>query len=149
MRPLIRKTPEFVPTENTDTVKALKGANVTMALQAVVMFALFLSPTTQFSRPVTPTYPWWLSVSFGGVEVWDLVFPVAAALLVYSTATLRGMTLSHLFSFVVWFSLGMLWLLGGLILGQTGYLFAPGLFAIFVAALHLSVMNGWRAEGVR
>lgn len=148
MRIRIREAPSAKKTEDTDIVKALKSANITMALQAVVMSVLFLLPSTTFQRPVSPPDPWWLSVAFGGVEIWDFVFPVVAVLLFASNWKLKRMTLAHIVAFGAWFSLGVLWMVGDLLLGQQNYLFVAGLFSLFVSALHLSVIRGWRAEGV-
>lgn len=135
--------------EPAKTITMLRMFNFVTILQLVVMALLFIGPAGRFMRPTTPPDPWWLSLTFSpGFELWDLLFVVAAGLLVYSTIKLRWVVFSHLFAAVSWGLLGLLWVLGFYVTDPPGYLLGAGLFAIFIASQHVAIAGVWKAEGV-
>lgn len=136
-------------TEPTGTIIALRGFNIITILQALMMTLLFAGPVDSFLRPSTPPDPIWLSLAFGEhMELWDVAFPVMAIMILYSTIRLKLMTVSHGFSAAVWGLLGGLWIVGSYLSGSPSYLLGAGLFALFIASQHISMIGIWRSEGV-
>ena len=147
-RGLERETDKGRP-EQAETVRALRGFNIITILQAVVMTLLFAGPTDSFLRPTTPPDPLWVSLAFGEhLEIWDLAFPAVAIMILFSTVKLKLMTLSHGLSASVWGTLGGLWVAGSMLTEGPSYLFGAGLFALFIASQHISLVGIWRSEGV-
>lgn len=136
-------------TEPAETIRALRGFNIITILQASVMFILFIGSTDGFLRPTTPPDPWWISLGLGPrFELWDVLFPLVAVTIAYATWKLKWMTIAHTFSATIWGLLGSLWIIGSYASDMSDYLFGAGLFAIFIAAQHISLVAVWRAEGV-
>lgn len=132
---------------DVESLSALKSMNYIMALQAAVLGINFLGPTNIFLRPTTPPDDWWLTFTYFGVELWDILFPLGAIILVVCTAILRRISMAHGFLAFVWGTLGVVWSIGGLMNSPTHY-FGVGLISIFISALHISIIRLWRAEGV-
>lgn len=130
-----------------ETIQSLKRANVTLALQSIALTLLFWLPSEAFMRPVTPPDSRWISLSFGWFEVWDVAFLIGAAALLLATSSLTGVSYAHAYLGVCWFLLGTVWVIGGLMVAPT-YLFGAGVFALFIAAQHGSLIWVWKAEGV-
>lgn len=130
-----------------ETIKSLKQVNFGMALQALMLSVLFWGPSSAFLRPTTPPDSIWLSLSYGNFEVWDFAFPIGTFMLLLATVTLSGMARAHLFMALCWLTLGALWIIGGWIAAPS-YLFVAGIFALFIASQHASIIRAWRAEGV-
>lgn len=132
---------------DVESLSALKSMNYLMALQAAVLGINFLGPTNIFLRPISPPDDWWLTFTYLGVELWDILFPLGAITLVVCTAILRNVSVAHGFMALIWGALGVVWSVGGVINSPTHY-FGVGLISIFISALHISMIRLWRAEGV-
>ena len=132
---------------DVESLSALKSMNYLMALQAAVIGFFFLGPGGFFLRPTSPPDDWWLTLTYLGVELWDLLFPLGAIILVVCTAILRRMTMAHGLMALVWGLLGVVWSIGGVMNSPT-YYFGVGIISIFISALHISIIRLWRAEGV-
>ena len=132
---------------DVESVSALKSMNYLMALQAAVIGLFFLGPADFFLRPTSPPDDLWLTLTYFGVEVWDILFPLGAIILVVCTAILRRVSMAHGFLALVWGVLGVVWSIGGVMNSPTHY-FGVGIISIFISALHISIIRLWRAEGV-
>lgn len=132
---------------DVESVSALKSINYLMALQAAVIGFFFLGPNDFFLRPTSPPDEPWLTLTYFGVELWDVLFPLGAIILVVCTAILRRITIAHGFMALVWGMLGVAWSIGGVVNSPSHY-FGVGIIGIFVSALHISIIRLWRAEGV-
>lgn len=130
-----------------ETIKAMKKVNIVMAFQGIVLSMLFWSPASTFLRPTSPPDSYWLSLSYGSWEVWDFAFIISAILLLVATSTLTWVSQAHMFMALCWASLGILWIVGGILAAPT-YLFGTGVFAVFIASQHAAQVQVWRAEGV-
>ena len=132
---------------DVESLSALKSMNYLLALQAAVIGFFFLGPANFFLRPTSPPDDLWLTLTYFGVELWDLLFPLGAIILVVCTAILRRMTMAHGLMALVWGMLGVVWSIGGVINSPSHY-FGVGIVSIFISALHISIIRLWRAEGV-
>ena len=132
---------------DVESLSALKSMNYLMALQAAVIGFFFLGPANFFLRPTSPPDDLWLTLTYFGVELWDILFPLGAIILVVCTAILRRVSMAHGFLALVWGVLGVVWSIGGVINSPSHY-FGVGIISIFISALHISIIRLWRAEGV-
>lgn len=130
-----------------ETIQALKRQNFTMALQSLALTLLFWLPNETFMRPVTPPDSRWISLSWGWFELWDVAFLIGAVLLLFATSSLTWISQAHAYLGICWFTLGLVWVIGGLMVAPT-YLFGAGIFALFIAAQHGALIWVWKAEGV-
>lgn len=129
------------------TVTALKSINFIMVIQTFVVGLLMLGPEDLFLQPVSPPDEWWLAPAVAGFSLWEASFILGAALLTLATATLKGITFSHLFLAASWLVLGISWTIGGIIYAPS-YLFGVGILAVFTGLWHIALAGVWRAEGV-
>lgn len=132
---------------DVESLSALKSMNYLMALQSAVIGLFFLGPNDFFLRPTSPPDDSWLTFTYLGVELWDILFPLGATILAACTAILRRITMAHGFMALVWGTLGAVWSIGGVINSPSHY-FGVGIVSIFLSALHISMIRLWRAEGV-
>ena len=132
---------------DVESLSALKSVNYIMALQAAIIGLFFLGPSNFFLRPTSPPDDSWLTFTYFGVELWDILFPLGAITLAVCTAILRRISMAHGFMALVWGMLGVIWSIGGLMNSPSHY-FGVGLVSIFISALHISIIRLWRAEGV-
>lgn len=132
---------------DVESVSALKSINYLMSLQAAVIGLFFLGPADFFLRPTSPPDDSWLTFTYFGVELWDVLFPLGAIVLAVCTAVLKRISMAHGFMALVWGMLGGVWSIGGLMNSPSHY-FGVGIVSIFISALHISIIRLWRAEGV-
>ena len=132
---------------DVESLSALKSMNYIMALQAAAIGLVFLGPNDFFLRPTSPPDDSWITLTYLGVELWDVLFPLGAIILVVCTAILRRVSMAHGLLALIWGTLGVVWSIGGVINSPTHY-FGVGIISIFISALHISIIRLWRAEGV-
>ena len=132
---------------DVESLSALKSINYLMALQAAVIGLFFLGPADFFLRPTSPPDDSWITFTYLGVELWDILFPLGAIVLAVCTAVLKRISMAHGFMALVWGMLGGVWSIGGLMNSPSHY-FGVGIVSIFISALHISIIRLWRAEGV-
>lgn len=130
-----------------ETIRAMKKVNYLMAFQGIALSMLFWGPSSAFMRPMTPPESPWLSLSYGGFEVWDFAFIIASVLLMVATSSLSWVGRAHMLMAACWGLLGVLWIIGGILAAPT-YLFGTGVFSLFIASQHAAQVAAWRAEGV-
>lgn len=133
-------------TFQSPSVTALKSVNLIMAIMAATVGVLMLGPNDLFLQPTTPPDDWWLSPTIGMFDLWEILFVLGAILLMISTTLLKRIIVAHTLLGLTWFSLGLLWTIGG-ILNSPSYLFGVGILGIFMALQHVGLIGLWRAEG--
>lgn len=128
-----------------ESISALRMLNVVSILQAAVMGWIFLSPTGMFTRPTHPPDPWWIAPVLYGIELWGVLFPIAAVFMIYATWTMKKLIPAHLFMAIVWGTFGMTWTIGGLT-PNSSYPFYIGVVSLFLATHHVTMIRFWKVE---
>ena len=126
---------------------ALSAMNFVLAGSSFVMAVLFWSPPDFFLRPATPPNEIWLSLVLGGVELWDVMFPLAALALVLSTLFHRKLATAHAIAAASWGLMGITWAFHGMVNAPTEF-FGVGVLGIFMAAIHVVSIRLWSVERV-
>ena len=129
------------------TVAALQRLGTVMAVMTIAFGGLFIGSNSMFIKPKTPPDEWWLSLTFGGVEVWDVVFPLAGAMLFICVSKMKHVRTAHILTGSVWVALGLVWSIGGIIHSPSPF-FGVGIVALFVGTIHALLAQIYFFEGV-
>lgn len=127
--------------------KALDSLNYFLAATSGLMAFLFWGPPEFFPRPTTPPNEVWLSLSYMGFEIWDVMFPISAVFLFLSTAFYTKLGTAHALAAFTWGSLGLLYSIHGIFFPPTEF-FAFGIMALFCSVIHVNAIRIWSAERI-
>lgn len=129
------------------TVSALQRLGLVMAVMTIAFGGLFVGPNPMLVKPKTPPDEWWLSLTFGGVELWDVAFPLAGLMLLASVYRMKHVRAAHILTGSVWVALGLIWSIGGIIHNPSPF-FGVGIMALFVGTIHALLAQIYFFEGV-
>lgn len=129
------------------TVSALQRLGLVMAVMTIAFGGLFIGSPPMLVKPKTPPDEWWLSLTFGGVELWDVAFPLAGLVLLASVCRMKHVRTAHILTGSVWVALGLIWSIGGIIHNPSPF-FGVGIMALFVGTIHALLAQIYFFEGV-
>lgn len=130
------------------TIAALQRVGVLMSMKMMIFGLLFIGPQSFLLEPKTPPDAWWMSLDiWQGFSVWDVLFPLVAALLFLSIVKLKRVWCAHYLAGVTWVIMGALWTLGGILYPPSPF-FGVGMMSIFVGILHILLAQVWFFEGI-
>jgi len=129
------------------TVSALQRLGFVMSVMTIAFGGLFIGPTSMLVKPKTPPDEWWLSLTFGGVELWDVIFPLAGVMLLVCVAKMKHVRTAHIITGAVWVALGLVWSIGGIMHSPSPF-FGVGIMALFIGTIHALLAQIYFFEGV-
>lgn len=133
--------------QGDSTVSALQRLGLVMAVMTIAFGGLFVGPNPMLIKPKTPPDEWWLSLTVGGIELWDVSFPVAGVVLFACVSRMKHVRTAHILTGAVWVALGLVWSVGGIIHSPSPF-FGVGIMALFVGTVHILLAQIYFFEGV-
>ena len=130
-----------------ETVEGLKSISHLLGFNAIFMGSFFFGVRGILTWPDPGEMVGLWHIDPLGLGIWDVLFPVAGIWLIVATFLMKGVVKAHMFSALVWLSMGVAWVTYSFLF-QPDYVFGIGVLSIFVSAQHFVYTRLWKAEGV-